>query len=163
MSADYINHFFFVQRISHAVLEAKRRPKRGRERASWAAFQEIKSGPFCSTTILSLKKPKFCFAIRSVHSCIQSHHHLMQTESIWIFFFWPVRLTEEKLLFVGDRSKGFSFVRNGFFHASRRIRYVCSVSITDTYSRYTNSITLCVLICIFLEKLEMRLRIHLDS
>ena len=143
MSADYINHFFFVQRISHAVLEAKRRPKRGRERASWAAFQEIKSGPFCSTTILSLKKPKFCFAIRSVHSCIQSHHHLMQTESIWIFFFWPVRLTEEKLLFVGDRSKGFSFFcMKRFFHTihtSSRIRYVPIVVSTYLYVSTTHN------------------------
>ena len=32
------------------------------------------------------------------------------------FFFWPVRLTEEKLLFVGDRSKGFSFCQKRFFH-----------------------------------------------
>ena len=52
MSADYINQFF-VQEISHAVGSSKR--VRGRENWERAAFQEIKSGPFC-TTILSLKK-----------------------------------------------------------------------------------------------------------
>ena len=59
------------------------------------------------------------------------------------FFFWPVRLTEEKLLFVGDRSKGFSFFcMKRFFHTihtSSRIRYVPIIVSTYLYVSTTHN------------------------
>ena len=69
MSADYINQFF-VQEISHAVGSSKR--VRGRENWERAAFQEIKSGPFC-TTILSLKKNRNFASATSWSSLLPLH------------------------------------------------------------------------------------------
>ena len=126
MSADYINQFF-VQEISHAVGSSKR--VRGRENWERAAFQEIKSGPFC-TTILSLKKTEILLRPLAETPCCTLWKK-MNNDVQSSLYTYPYYLSTS-FNFSGEfRVQSFTFCIYGFGELSQK-----RIFVFDTYSSH---------------------------